>query len=101
VPAGVPGELWLGGNGIAGGYLGDPERTAASFRTVELDERGPMRLYRTGDLARWDARGTLHLCGRAPGLHAGRGHRAASTQIERAIDRDPEGELYEGEEWIP
>ncbi len=60
VPTGVPGELWIGGNGVAAGYLGDRDATAARFMTVELDERGPIRLYRTGDLARWDARGTLH-----------------------------------------
>jgi hybrid polyketide synthase/nonribosomal peptide synthetase FtdB len=60
VPVGVPGELWLGGNGVAAGYLGEPDATATRFKTVELDERGLMRLYRTGDLARWDARGMLH-----------------------------------------
>ena len=63
VPAGVPGELWLGGNGVGSGYLGDPDATAARFKIAELDERGVMRLYRTGDLARWDARGTLHAVG--------------------------------------
>jgi hybrid polyketide synthase/nonribosomal peptide synthetase FtdB len=66
VPAGVPGELWLGGNGVAAGYLGDPDASAARFKIVELDERGLMRLYRTGELARWDARGTLHAVGTVP-----------------------------------
>jgi hybrid polyketide synthase/nonribosomal peptide synthetase FtdB len=60
VPAGVAGELWVGGNGVAAGYLGDREASAARFMTVELDDRGAMRLFRTGELVRWDARGTLH-----------------------------------------
>jgi hybrid polyketide synthase/nonribosomal peptide synthetase FtdB len=66
VPAGVPGELWLGGNGVAAGYLRDPDASAARFKIVELDERGVMRVVRTGDLARWDARGMLHAAGTAP-----------------------------------
>ncbi|MFD9085815.1 amino acid adenylation domain-containing protein [Streptomyces prasinus] len=85
VPPGVPGELWIGGEGVALGYAGDPESTARRFVTRRLG-RGPgarpMRLYRTGDLARWDARGRAHLLGRADGQVKLRGHRIESGEIE-------------------
>lgn len=57
-------EATIEGAGVAAGYLGNPDATAARFMTVEIDERGPMRLYRTGDIARWDTRGTLHAVAR-------------------------------------
>ncbi|WP_252088666.1 non-ribosomal peptide synthetase [Pseudomonas sp. MWU13-3659] len=62
---GQVGELYLGGQGLARGYLNDPERSDAAFVTLDLaDGQGPQRLYRTGDAARWQADGTLGYLGR-------------------------------------
>jgi mycobactin phenyloxazoline synthetase len=58
-PDWVPGELWIGGDGLALGYRGDPERTAAKFT-----EADGVRWYRTGDLARYRPDGTLEFLGR-------------------------------------
>ena len=90
VPAGVPGELWVGGSGVAAEYVGDPAQTAARFASVALGDAGAMRLYRTGDLAHWDARGTLHLCGRADGQVKVRGHRIETAEIESQLVRLPD-----------
>ncbi|MFK0048679.1 amino acid adenylation domain-containing protein [Streptomyces sp. NPDC090741] len=93
VPAGVTGELWAGGSGLALGYAGDPEQTDRRFVTVTLD-RGPgavpERLYRTGDLARRDARGRIHLLGRADAQIKLRGHRIEPGEIESLLTALPE-----------
>ncbi|MGW4699929.1 amino acid adenylation domain-containing protein [Streptomyces sp. NPDC004285] len=89
VPPGVAGELWIGGAGVATGYLGDPERTAERFVTLAPD-RAPVRLYRTGDLGHWDAEGVLHLLGRADGQVKVRGHRIETGEIEARLADRPE-----------
>lgn len=92
VPPGVPGELWIGGDGVALGYAGDPEQTAERFVTRTLGrEPGavPERLYRTGDIARWDARGRVHLLGRADGQIKLRGHRIEIGEIEAHLAQWP------------
>ncbi|MFD9532280.1 amino acid adenylation domain-containing protein [Streptomyces sp. NPDC060010] len=93
VPTGVTGELWAGGAGLALGYVGDQEQTAGRFVTVTLD-RGPdavpERLYRTGDLARRDARGRIHLLGRADAQIKLRGHRIEPGEIESLLTALPE-----------
>ncbi|TXC66078.1 amino acid adenylation domain-containing protein [Piscinibacter aquaticus] len=63
-PPGVPGELWIGGDGLALGYHRRPELTAERFRTGLAGPGAAERLYRTGDLARWDDAGQLHHLGR-------------------------------------
>ncbi|WP_329172792.1 non-ribosomal peptide synthetase/type I polyketide synthase [Streptomyces sp. NBC_01477] len=92
VPAGVAGELWAGGAGLALGYAGDPEQTARRFVTLTLD-RGPdavpERLYRTGDLARRDAEGRIHLLGRADTQIKLRGHRIEPGEIESLLTAFP------------
>ncbi|MFF1792682.1 amino acid adenylation domain-containing protein [Kitasatospora sp. NPDC058263] len=93
VPPGVPAELWIGGSGVALGYVGDEERTARRFATLPLggaDGTEPVRLYRTGDLARWDADGGVHLLGRADSQIKVRGHRIELGEIEAQLAEWPE-----------
>ncbi|MDT3396169.1 amino acid adenylation domain-containing protein [Streptomyces sp. B1866] len=85
VPPGVPGELWIGGSGVAAGYAGDPEQTARRFAPLRLGreaDAAPERAYRTGDLARWDSRGRVHLLGRADAQVKVRGHRVEPGEVE-------------------
>ncbi|MFI8436072.1 amino acid adenylation domain-containing protein [Streptomyces sp. NPDC079020] len=85
VPPGVPGELWIGGDGVAIGYAGDPEQTARRFVTRTLSREpgaAPVRLYRTGDTARWDTQGRVHLLGRVDNQVKLRGHRIEIGEIE-------------------
>ncbi|MFF8769682.1 amino acid adenylation domain-containing protein [Kitasatospora sp. NPDC015120] len=93
VPPGVTGELWIGGSGVALGYVGDEEQTAGRFATLPLggaDGTRPVRLYRTGDLARWDADGGVHLLGRADSQIKVRGHRIELGEIESRLADWPE-----------
>jgi amino acid adenylation domain-containing protein/non-ribosomal peptide synthase protein (TIGR01720 family) len=86
VPVGVPGELHLGGGGLALGYQGDPERTAERFLThPETGER----LYRTGDLAAWNADGTIDCLGRRDEQVKVSGHRIEIGEVEAALRRVP------------
>ncbi|MGW5351804.1 non-ribosomal peptide synthetase/type I polyketide synthase [Streptomyces sp. NPDC004031] len=89
VPPGVPGELWIGGSGVADGYVGDPARTAERFTTRTVGGAA-RRLYRTGDLGRWDASGVIHLLGRADKQVKLRGHRIEPGEIEAHLVAVPE-----------
>ncbi|WP_031074647.1 non-ribosomal peptide synthetase [Streptomyces sp. NRRL WC-3742] len=83
-PDHVPGELWIGGAGVARGYRGDPDRTAERF--TELDG---VRWYRTGDRARYRPDGTLEFLGRADHQVKVRGHRIELGEIETALTAFP------------
>jgi amino acid adenylation domain-containing protein len=83
VPPDVPGELYLGGTGLAMGYLGDAERTARSFP----DHPRFGRLYRTGDLVRQLPDGRLEFRGRVDRQAKIRGHRVELGEIEATIER--------------
>ncbi|MCP4151688.1 MAG: AMP-binding protein, partial [bacterium] len=102
VPIGVPGELWVGGDGLARGYLNNPELTSEKFVNTKSQKtnynttpnnQSPLTnnyLYRTGDLARWLADGTVEFLGRIDTQVKIRGYRIEPGEIEnrlKAIDK--------------
>ncbi|MFC4061515.1 amino acid adenylation domain-containing protein [Planomonospora corallina] len=89
VPAGVPGELHLGGAGLARGYLDRPELTAERFVTVELEPGLTERLYRTGDVARHRADGVIELLGRTDFRIKLNGLRIEPGEVESALRAQP------------
>ncbi len=96
VPLGVPGEMLVGGAGLAQGYLGRPDLTAERFvpdpfshqpgaRQFDPDSRAGARLYRSGDLARWLPSGDLEYLGRIDHQVKIRGFRIELGEIESAL----------------
>jgi amino acid adenylation domain-containing protein len=84
-PAGVPGELYVGGAGVALGYLNRPELTAAAFVPDPFGGETGARLYRTGDRVRWSGRGELEFLGRVDQQVKIRGFRIELGEIEAAL----------------
>ncbi|MEM6796290.1 MAG: amino acid adenylation domain-containing protein, partial [Acidobacteriota bacterium] len=91
VPAGVPGEIYVAGPGLAAGYLARPELTAERFLEAPFATgcAGDNRLYRTGDLARW-VDGELEYLGRVDDQVKLRGYRIELGEIDAAIRGLPE-----------
>ncbi|WP_419995151.1 non-ribosomal peptide synthetase [Streptomyces boninensis] len=86
-PIGVAGQLHVGGDGLADGYLGRPELDEQAFTTGGTG--APERLYRTGDIARWTEDGVLEYLGRADNQVKIRGYRVELGEIESRLTALP------------
>jgi len=89
VPIGVPGEIFIGGEGVTRGYLNRPELTAEKFILNPFGAETNERLYRTGDLGRFRADGTIEFLGRIDHQVKIRGHRVELQEIELAFSQHP------------
>jgi acyl carrier protein len=89
VPVGVPGELYIGGDGLATGYHEQRELTAQKFVEDPFARGTAARLYRTGDLVRWREDGTLEFLGRTDHQVKLRGYRIELQEIESLLSAHP------------
>ncbi|WFE36500.1 non-ribosomal peptide synthetase [Micromonospora sp. WMMD975] len=89
VPTGAPGELYVGGRGVAAGYVGRPALTADRFLPDRYAAEPGARLYRTGDVARRRADGSLEILGRTDDQLKIRGFRIEPAEVENVLVDQP------------
>lgn len=90
VPIGVPGELYIGGAGLAQGYLNRPDLTKEKFIPNPFNDEPDMRLYKTGDLAYYRNDGTIEYIGRIDNQVKIRGFRIELAEIEAVLSSHPQ-----------
>ncbi|PYJ33551.1 MAG: non-ribosomal peptide synthetase [Verrucomicrobia bacterium] len=90
VPVGLPGQIYIGGDGLARGYLNRPELTAEKFIADPFSSRPGARLYKTGDLARYFPDGNIEFIGRLDHQVKIRGFRIELGEIEAVLCRHPD-----------
>ncbi len=90
VPLGVPGEIYVGGAGLARGYFNRPDLTEEKFISNPFSNQPGARLYKTGDLARYLSDGNIEYLGRIDNQVKIRGFRIELGEIEAVLDQHPE-----------
>ena len=86
VPTGIPGEIYIGGEGLARGYQNQPDLTAEQFIPNPFTDRPGARLYKTGDFGRYLSDGNVEFIGRADNQIKLRGYRIELGEIEAALN---------------
>jgi len=89
VPIGVPGELYIGGEGLSRGYLNRPDLTAEKFIPNPFSRKPGARMYRTGDMARYMPDGNIKFLGRKDDQVKVRGYRIELGEIEAVLGQHP------------
>ncbi len=90
VPIGIAGEVYIGGEGLAKGYLNRPELTAQKFISLNLPDNKQSRVYKTGDIARYLPDGNIEFLGRADNQVKIRGFRIELGEIESILNQHPD-----------
>jgi acyl carrier protein len=89
LPIGVPGELHVGGSGLARGYINRPELTSERFIPDPFSDAPGARLYKTGDIARWRSDGNIEFLGRVDDQVKIRGFRVEPAEVEAVLGQHP------------